>query len=82
MAIQEPSSSVISYFTTIRQTLAADLDHMGILFSSVNNPQISSELACKVALTSTVAVLLTFELEPEATGLSSLVSDLVGGAGA
>ena len=63
-------------------TLAADLDHIGILFSSVNNPQISSALACKVALTSTVAVFPTFDPEPEATGLSALVSDLAGGAGA
>jgi hypothetical protein len=81
-AIQEPSSSDISQCSITGLTLAADLDHMGILFSSVNNPQISSALACRVALTSTVAVLLTFEPEPEATGLSSLDSDLVGGAGA
>jgi len=82
MLIQESSSSIISIIPKYLLTLAADLDHIGILFSSVNNPQISSALACKVALASTVAVFPTFDPEPEATGLSALVSDLAGGAGA
>jgi hypothetical protein len=82
--IQEPSSSIISNAFVEQLTLAGDLDHIGIRFSSVNNPQISSALACNVALTSTVAVFPTLDPEPEATGLSALVSVsvLAGGAGA
>lgn len=67
-------------------TLAADLDHIGILFSSVNKPQISSALACNVALTSTVAVLLTFEPEAFSStffeAAAGAVASLAGGAGA
>lgn len=61
-------------------TLAGERDHIGILFSSVNNAQRSSALACIVALISTVAVLITLGF-PAATGFFSASVGLVGGAG-
>jgi hypothetical protein len=76
------------YIVPRSHTLAADLDHIGIICSSVNRFQISSAEACSVALTSTVATLLTFDPDPEAEadaeGFSALASDavLAGGAGA
>lgn len=56
---------------------------MGIRFSSVNRPQMSSALACSVALTSTVAVLLTFEPEAfSSTFFDAVAASFAGGAGA
>lgn len=47
----------------IRQlTFAADLDHIGMRFSSDKNMYMSSALACSLASTVTVEVLTTLEL--------------------